>query len=185
MYVEKVKLKLTKQQYYQLNKTFFIAYKIYVICTKYAQKQLRLLYKNKRYKYLIYLYGKYKQINEVYPYTNELKEMINLYDLNKTKLEKYLKVQSKKYKHILTSTQVQCIADTVAKAVDKCLYGNGKNIHIKKFNDFNVINQKAFNGFKYNGYDLYFLKDKYRLKGNRKLNVKDVSTLVLKNINNF
>ena len=48
MYVEKVKLKLNKQQYYQLNKTFFIAYKIYVICTKYAQKQLRLLYKNKR-----------------------------------------------------------------------------------------------------------------------------------------
>lgn len=48
MYVEKVKLKLTKQQYYQLNKTFFIAYKIYVICVKYAQKQLRLLYRNKR-----------------------------------------------------------------------------------------------------------------------------------------
>ena len=41
MYVEKVKLKLTKQQYYQLNKTFFIAYKVYVICTKYAQKQLK------------------------------------------------------------------------------------------------------------------------------------------------
>ena len=61
MHVRQVKLKVTKQQRYNLNKMFYIAYKIYVICVKKAQKELRLLKRNQRYKYLIHLYVIIKQ----------------------------------------------------------------------------------------------------------------------------
>ena len=73
MHVRQVKLKLTNSQKIQLNKMFFIAYKIYVICVKKAQKDLRLLNRNKKYKYLIHLYGIYKnQINELEEIKNKL-----------------------------------------------------------------------------------------------------------------
>jgi hypothetical protein len=168
MHVRQIKLKLTSSQRQQLNKMFFIAYKIYVICVKKAQKELRLLNRNKKYKYLIHLYGIYKQEinklendknklnskkktdkeqiklinnkikeskNKLKEISKELNKITNSYCLNRTNLEKYLIVQSHKYKHILTSTQVQCIADNVASAVDKYLYGNGKSVHIKKYTE--------------------------------------------------
>lgn len=215
MHVKQVKLKLTSSQRVQLNKMFFIAYKIYVICVKKAQKELRLLNRNKKYKYLIHLYGIYKnEINKlekiknklnskkktnkkeiknlnikIKESKNKLKEIssklntiINSYCLNRTKLEKYLIVQSHKYKHILTSTQIQCIADNVTSAVDKYLYGNGKAVHIKKYTEFNTIAQKAFNGFKYNGYDIVFMKQRFKLKSNIKFSPEDVTTLQLKRI---
>ena len=215
MHTKRIKLVLNKEQKNQLNRMFFIAYKIYVVGTKHAQKQLRLFRKNKSYKYLIYLYGIYKnelneleeaknklnskkkidkeqiklinsKINEsknkLKEISNELNKITNSYCLDRTKLEKYLTVQGRKYKHILTSTQVQKIADNIAKAVSKCLYSNGKNIHIKKFNEFSTIGQKEFNGFKYNGYDIVFMKQRFKLKGNIKFNQEEINTLELKRI---
>ena len=70
--------------------------------------------------------------NKLKEISKELNTITNSYCLNRTNLEKYLTVQSHKYKQILTSTQVQCIADNVAKSEDKYLYGNGKAVHIKK-----------------------------------------------------
>lgn len=213
MHTRQVKLKLTSSQRQQLNKMFFIAYKIYVICVKKAQKELRLLNRNKRYKYLIYLYGIYKneinkleeaknklnckkdkeQIklinlkiknskNKLKDISNELKTITNKYCLNKTNIEKYLKYEGKKFKHILTSTQVQCIADNVASAVDKYLYGNGKAVHIKKYTEFNTISQKTDNGFKYNGHNIVFMNQRFKLKGNTRFNSEDIATLQLKRI---
>ena len=60
MHVLRLKLNPNQKQIYFLNKSFFIAYKMYVTLVKYAQKQLRLLSKNKRYTYLKHMYGVYK-----------------------------------------------------------------------------------------------------------------------------
>ena len=161
MYVIRKKIYVTKEQRHEFNEMFFIAYKVYIVCVKYAKKQYKLLKSNKRYSYPLHLYKKYKTENKEFPYKEELNNLIKEYKLTKTDLEKYLKMQ--KYS-ILTSTQIQCIADNVSKAVDKCLYSNGKDMHIKKFNEFNEIKQKSFNGFKYNGYDLNFKNELYKLK---------------------
>ena len=215
MHVRQVKLKVTKQQRYKLNKMFYIAYKIYVICVKKAQKELRLLKRNQRYKYLMHLYGIIKQEinkleedkskltskkksdkeqikiietqlkenkNKLKNIKSELNKITNNYCLNRTKLEKYLTVQSHKYKHILTSSEVQRIADNVAKAVNKYLYGNGKAVHIKKYNEFNTIAQKADNGFKYNGYDIIFMNQRFKLKGNIKIKPDSIATIELNRI---
>ena len=182
MYTRQVKLKITKRQKQKLNRMFYIAYKTYIVCVKEAQKELRRLNKNKRYKYLLHLYGIYKKNKIEFPYKEELEQIIEGYNLNRTNLEKFLKVQGSKYNHILTSTQIQCIADNVASAASKCLYGKGNKIHIKKFIKFNTISQKKFNGFKYNGYDINFMGERFKLKGNIKFNPEEISTLELKRI---
>ena len=182
MHSQKIKLVLTKEQRKRINQIFFVAYKVYVVCVKHVQKQLRRLNRNQRYKYLLHLYSKYKEEDKTFPYKDELNSIIESYKIDKNNIEKYLIVQSHKYKHILTSTQVQRIADNVAQAVDAFLYHNGKAVHIKKFADFNTISQKRLNGLKYNGYDIYFMKERYKLKGNIKINPEEIKTLELKKI---
>ncbi len=54
MHVLRLKLKTNKYQKYLLGRMFYIAYKIYVLTVKYAQKQLRLLKRSNEYKKLIY-----------------------------------------------------------------------------------------------------------------------------------
>ena len=63
MYVLRLKLNPNYMQRQFLNKSFHIAYKMYVITVKYVQKQLRLLSNNKRFSYLKHMYGVYKNEN--------------------------------------------------------------------------------------------------------------------------
>ena len=157
MHTLKLKLKPTKYQKYLLNHMFYIAYKMYVLTTKYAQKQLRLLKKNNEYKELIYKYKIYKSKTKLTKLErtkfsrvkNELNELIESYNLTGSGLDKFIKIQQHKYKHILTSQQAQKISDFVLTSVENVLYSKGKTIHIKKYNQFNTISQKNLeNGIK-------------------------------------
>ena len=60
MHTLMLKLKTSKYQKIYLNRMFYIAYKIYVITAKYASKQLRLLKRDKKYKFLLKEYGNLK-----------------------------------------------------------------------------------------------------------------------------
>ena len=152
MHVLRLKLKANKYQKYLLGRMFYIAYKIYVLTVKYAQKQLRLLKRNNEYKKLIYQYKIYKNKEEKTKFNQikkDLNALIKSYNLTKTGLEKFAAVSQHKYKHILTSHQVQKIANFVYNSVEKVLYSTGKTIHIRKYNQFNIISQKTTtNGLK-------------------------------------
>ena len=53
--------------------------------------------------------------------------------LSKASLEHYLKVCGKQFSKLLSSQQVQAEADRVWCGVERCLFGNGKELHFKKF----------------------------------------------------
>ena len=157
MHVLRLKLKTNKYQKYLLGRMFYIAYKIYVLTIKYAQKQLRLLKRDSEYKKLIYQYKIYKNKSKITKEGKEkfklvktnLNDLIKSYNLTRGGLDKFVKIQQHKYKHILTSNQVGKIADFVLVSVEKVLYDTGKTIHIKKYNQFNIISQKTTtNGLK-------------------------------------
>ena len=182
MHTLRVKLYVNKFNRDFLNNVFFVAYKLYVQATKYAQKQLRLLSKNKRYKYLKHLYilniddkDKLKEINK------ELNEIISSFNISQYDLEKYLVIMQHKYKNYITSQQAQKIAKFVSQNVDKVLYGNGKNLHIKKHVEFNTISQKCTtNGIKFFNDHIEFMKHNIPIKYSN--NVKDQEYL-LKSMN--
>ena len=157
MHTLRLKLLTTKYQKYLLNRMFYIAYKIYVLTVKYAQKQLRLFKRDNEYKKLIYQYKIYKtksklskdERSKFSQIKKDLKELTKSYNLTRGGLDKFVKIQQHKYKHILTSNQVGKIADFVLVSVEKVLYNTGKTIHIKKYNQFNIISQKTTtNGLK-------------------------------------
>ena len=93
MHTLKLKLKLTKYQYQYLNKVFFLAYKIYVRCIKYVQKQIRKFESDKQYKHNKYLYIKYK--TKLSEYEKLLKDLDKVDKKTKSKLKKYYSLNIK------------------------------------------------------------------------------------------
>ena len=168
MHTLRLKLKANVRQKNKLNKSFHIAYKIYVRLVKYVQKQLRLLSRNKRYKYLKHSYGIYKKAEDetkLNTITEELNLIVNSYKIYITDLENYVKEQQHKYKNFITSQQAQKIAKFVYKSVEEYLYGKGTKVCIKKYTDFNIISQKcATNGVKFYGSYILFLGEKIPVK---------------------
>ena len=173
MHVLRLKLKTNKYQKYLLGRMFNIAYKIYVLTIKYAQKQLRLLKRDNEYKKLIYQYKIYKNKSKITKEEKEkfklvltnLNDLIKSYNLTRGGLDKFVKIQQHKYKHILTSNQVGKIADFVLVSVEKVLYSTGKTIHIKKYNQFNIISQKTTtNGLKLINNNLQIFDEVIKIK---------------------
>ena len=53
------------------------------------------------------------------------------------------KVCGKQFSKLLSSQQVQAEADRVWCGVERCLFGNGKELHFKKLMDFDTIGGKS------------------------------------------
>ncbi|MCQ2749393.1 MAG: hypothetical protein MJ246_05385 [Clostridia bacterium] len=111
-----------------LEKSFYYAEIIYNECAKYAQKQIRKLEMDVRYKSAR---GK------------ERTKLIKEYNLDQAGLYSFIKVIGKKYKNYLDSITVQSIADRVLVSVQKYLYKNGKMLHLKKHGDLDSIQGKT------------------------------------------
>lgn len=175
MYVLRLKLNPNTMQRQFLNKSFFIAYKMYVILVKYVQKQIRLLSKNKRYVYLKHMYGVYTKENnkiKLKEVKNEMNQIIRDLHISRYDLEDFITPMQHKYKKYITSHQAQKITRFVYDAVDDYLYGNGKKIKIKKFVDFNTISQKnTTNGIKFKDSYIEFMK--YNIPVKYSNNAKD------------
>ncbi|MCQ2749201.1 MAG: hypothetical protein MJ246_04290, partial [Clostridia bacterium] len=97
-----VKLALTDTHKAFLEKSFYFAEVIYNETVKYADKQIRKLEMDSRYKTVR---GK------------ERTNLINEYKLNQAGLYSFVKVIGKKYKNYLDSITVQAIADRVLVSV--------------------------------------------------------------------
>ena len=63
--------------------------------------------------------------------------------LSKWALESYIKVCGKRYNKLISSQQVQAEAANIWAGVEKCLFSKGKDIHFKKFMDFDTIGGKS------------------------------------------
>ena len=71
--------------------------------------------------------------------------------LSKWALQSYIKVCGKRYRGLISSQQVQAEAANVWAGVEKCLFSKGKDIHFKKFMDFDTIGGKSnLNGARLN-----------------------------------
>ncbi len=155
MHTLTLKLKCSSSQKKFIAKTFHISYLIYVLTVKEIQKRLRLLSRNKRYKYLKHLYG--LNINDkkkLKIIKDELNKIISSYQISGYDIEKFVSILQKKYKNYITSHQAQKIALFVSTGVKSNLFGNGKKLRIKKFTEFNTISQKNdLNGIKF--FDTY------------------------------
>lgn len=131
-----VKIALTDNHKAFIEKSFFFAETIYNEVVKYAQKQIRKLEMDVRYKNAK---GK-ERIN-----------LINEYRLNQSGLYSFAKIIGKKYKNYLDSITVQAICDRVLFSMEKYLYKNGKRLHFKKHGDLDTIQGKTnINKLNYN-----------------------------------
>lgn len=76
---------------------------------------------------------------------------IRKHGLSEYDFQSYIKVCAKQFRKCLSSQQVQKEATRVWKGVEDVLYGNGKDIHFKKYRDFTTICGKTnTNGSKFN-----------------------------------
>lgn len=79
-----------------------------------------------------------------------LKTHLQQRGLSESDFQSYIKVCAKQFRKCLSSQQVQKEATRVWKGVEAVLYGDGKDVHFKKYRDFNTICGKTnTNGAKF------------------------------------
>lgn len=170
MHVLRLPLLTTESDKQILEKRFRCIWHVHNVVVKYAKKQLNKLFAEKEYTMARTAYYQVKEelnnfIANGYANSNtEYKTLMakkndlvkvmqaytNRYHLTKNDLEKYAVVQSHKFSHLLSSTQVQKETDRVYSGVDKVLYSNGKEIKFKLLKYTTTICGKApNNGVRY------------------------------------
>lgn len=170
MHVLRLPLFTTESDKQILEKRFRSIWHVHNVVVKYAKKQLNKLFAEKEYTMARTAYYQVKDelcnfvANSDTNGNNEYKTLMakknelikvmqaytNTYHLTKNDLEKYAIVQSHKFSHLLSSTQVQKEADRVYSGVYKVLYSNGKGIKFKLLKDTTTICGKTpKNGVRY------------------------------------
>lgn len=156
MHVLKIPIILQSGDVELLNKRFMIMTNIHNVIVRHAQKLIRIVRRDKKYKKLL---AKYKQCKKEdkeqrKEFSEQLNKIRESYGLSESGLQSYAKKQQHKYKMHVTSTQVQKEASRVYRGVEKVLFGDGKDLKIKKFSEQHTIGGKSAT----NGVCLY---DKY------------------------
>lgn len=140
-----------------IEKRYGMIFRIHNALVKYGKKQLSRLKKDPEYRELL---ARYRQIkkeeadghipadkDEV---KDRLNEIVQSYGLTIAGLYKYVSVMQKKFKKHISSQQAQAEAEKVLKGIEAVLYGNGKDIHYKKYLDILTITGKSnTNGVKF------------------------------------
>lgn len=86
-------------------------------------------------------------------FSAELEESRNKYGTSENSMETFATRLNQKYKGILNSQQIQIEADRVWSGMSKVIFGDGKDIHYKKYRDFRTVCGKQ------NTTGIRFLKD--------------------------
>ena len=126
----------------QINKRFFIGWRMSNIVTKYAKNQLQKLHEDKRYRDALDLYKNTKG-DAKKTAGEELKSIVASYRISEYDLQHYIIKQQHKYKKFIDSPMAQKIASDVSKGVSKILYSTGKRLHFKKLNAFTSLEGKS------------------------------------------
>ena len=172
-FVLSLKLNTSKQSVCVLDKRFLYGCRIYNTLVKYIRKQLCKMRADKEYQRFMEQYCKLKgdkpDIKKQRTVIGkQLSEIRLYYGLSEYQLHAFVKEQQHRYARDIDSNTAQKIATSVWKAVEKVIYGNGKCIHFKKYNELysmegknNVTGIRYKNGrFTWNGLTISVQHDK-------------------------
>ena len=151
MHTVQLLLKPSKYERHEIERRFRALAHLHNVCVKHARKCMIRLQHDKRYAELKQLYSgllkkdklSKKEKSQKKEFAKQLNDRRIELGLSKAALEHYLKVCGKRFSRLLSSQQVQVEADRVWCGVEKCLFGNGKGLHFKKFMDFDTIGGKS------------------------------------------
>ena len=151
MHTVQLLLKTSKYERHEIDRRFHALAHLHNVCVKHARKCMIRLQHDKRYAELRQLYNelvkKEKMSKEEKSQKKKLAKQLAAcrteQGLSKASLEHYLKVCGKQFSKLLSSQQVQAEADRVWCGVERCLFGNGKELHFKKLMDFDTIGGKS------------------------------------------
>ena len=141
-----------------LEKRFHAVSHIHNVLVKHAKKCLKRLSFDKEYQSLKAEYSKILKKNKLSKedkaykkqLSQKMTDIIRSYGLSEYSFQAYIKVCAKQFRKCLSSQQVQKEATRVWRGVEDILYGDGKELHFKKFRDFNTICGKTnTNGVKF------------------------------------
>ena len=158
MHTARLLLSTTEYDEQVLDKRFHAVSHIHNVLVKHAKKCLKRLSCDKEYQALKAEYSallkknKLSKDDKVYKkqLSQRMTDIIRYYDLSEYSFQAYIKVCAKQFRKCLSSQQVQKEATRVWHGVEDVLYGNGKELHFKKFRDFNTICGKTnTNGVKF------------------------------------
>jgi len=158
MHTIRFKLETTAYDRRIMEKRFRALFHIHNVIVKHAKKLLRKLAANAEYQDLKKQYSALIKKAELSTSEEELKKQLssamkeirNRLGLSEQGFQAYLKLCGKRFKKCLSSQQVQKEASRVWAGAWRVLFGDGKDIHFKKYMDFDTISGKTnTNGVKF------------------------------------
>ena len=151
MHTVQLILKPTEYEKSVIDKRFHAVSHIHNVCVKHAKKLLMQLshdneYQSWRSEHCKLL--KQKKLSKAdrtrkLELSKQMSPRRQEIGLSKWALESYIKVCGKRYNKLISSQQVQAEAANIWAGVEKCLFSKGKDIHFKKFMDFDTIGGKS------------------------------------------
>lgn len=161
-FVLSLKLNTSEQIVRVLGKRFLYGCRIYNCLVKHARKQLSKMRFDSEYKMLMEQYyalkGDKPAIKKQRTVIGKQLSDIRLsYGLSEYQFHTFVKEQQHKYARDIDSNTSQKIATAVWHAVEKVLYGNGKCLHFKKYDEFYSMEGKNnATGIRYKNGRLYW-----------------------------
>ena len=131
-----------------LAKLFSAMTKCHNVIVKECKKRLRMLRRDKGYKELLEAYRTASEADKK-SIVKALNSRIAYYGLTEASVQSYIKVWQRQYKHLVSSHQAQEEASRVYAGVKKVLYGNGKDVHFRKYQEMLTVASKSWNGVQY------------------------------------
>ena len=157
MHTLRLKLKTNRGMKRILEKRYHLIAHIHNKLVKHIKKQLTKLRKNPGYQALL---ARYSQIRKEVKTGRKaadktetvsgLNRYVQDYGLTKSGLERYVSVMQKRFRKHISSQQAQAEVNKVMRGVEAVLYGDGKDVHFKKYPEFRTITGKGItNGVKF------------------------------------
>ncbi len=159
MHTVQLSLNTTAYDCQIMEKRFHAISHIHNVLVKHAKKCLKSLMYDKSYQSYKTEYCSFLKKDRLSradkSYKKQLSKNMQLclrqHGLSEYDFQAYIKLCAKQFSKCLSSQQVQKEATRVWSGVSDVLYGNGKDIHFKKYRDFNTICGKSnTNGAKFN-----------------------------------
>ena len=148
MHTLKYSIRTGRRKEKVLAKLFYAMTKCHNVIVKECKKRLRMLRRDKRYRELLEAYRTASEKDKKY-IVKALNSRIVYYGLTEASVQSCIKVWQRQYKHLVSSHQAQEEASRVYAGVEKVLYGNGKDVHFKKYQEMLTIASKSWNGVQY------------------------------------
>lgn len=125
----------------ELDHRFFLGFRVYNCMVTEARKRLNAYYRDKDVKEI-----RKRMRKKGYELTEDEKKILSAarkaYGLEKFAFHAYLTPQGQKYSRYLDSNTVQCIGTRVWEATESVLFGKGREIHYKRYNDLTSLEGK-------------------------------------------